>query len=217
MNYSSRSILYGLVPFQINTCYVESLSSYIIRLAEAHVVDVSSLLKFMVFPNLGKQYLFNSIERGGNRFYDGSRSINGLDSNALEIVNVMSELTNVEGLNNLTLLSYKLFFSNRDLLKNTLYWCPSCLDEFYLDNPTHVYYPLIWSLKNYKVCIKHNSYLIKNCSNCKMNIPYIHRKSRVGFCCYCNSKIFGIKDMFLFPDKKDYYVSNCLEHFFTNV
>ena len=44
------SALYALVPYGLGTPYVESLSSYMSRLAEAHVVTVSRLLREMLFP-----------------------------------------------------------------------------------------------------------------------------------------------------------------------
>lgn len=74
-----RSRLYGLCPKRRDTPFVESLLSYLIRLAEAHAVHLGDLLAYEIAPILGKTYLLNSIDRGGNRFYDGARTINGTE------------------------------------------------------------------------------------------------------------------------------------------
>ncbi|PEA52838.1 hypothetical protein CON64_21960 [Bacillus pseudomycoides] len=68
--YSQRNQLYGLKPIGIETPYVESLTSYLIRLSEAHQVYPSSLISYVIAPILGKEFLINSATRGGNRFYD---------------------------------------------------------------------------------------------------------------------------------------------------
>ncbi|MEM5672834.1 hypothetical protein AAHB54_22350 [Bacillus cereus] len=60
----TRSRLYGLCPKGINTPFVESLLSYLIRLAEVHAVHLGDLLAYEIAPILEKQYLLNSIERG---------------------------------------------------------------------------------------------------------------------------------------------------------
>lgn len=59
----TRSRLYGLCPKGINTPFVESLLSYLIRLAEVHAVHLGDLLAYEIAPILEKQYLLNSIER----------------------------------------------------------------------------------------------------------------------------------------------------------
>jgi len=50
-----RSRLYNLEPVGIGTPEVESLGSYINRLAQAHCVTVSALLKHELVPHIGKK------------------------------------------------------------------------------------------------------------------------------------------------------------------
>ena len=64
--------------------YMECLTSYLIRLSEVHKVYPSALLSYIVAPKLDKEFLINSVKRGGNRFYDGARTINTFEQNAVE-------------------------------------------------------------------------------------------------------------------------------------
>lgn len=92
----TRSRLYGLCPKGIDTPFVESLLSYLIRLAEVHAVHLGDLLAYEIAPILEKQYLLNSIERGGNRFYDGARTINGIGKNAEDMITTLEYLTGIK-------------------------------------------------------------------------------------------------------------------------
>ncbi|WP_458353929.1 hypothetical protein [Peribacillus frigoritolerans] len=85
MKYTDRTILYGIDPKGVNSIFIESLTSYIIRLAEEHVIKLGTLLAYEVFPVLNKDYLINSSSRGGNRFYDGAHFLNGYGTNSVEI------------------------------------------------------------------------------------------------------------------------------------
>ncbi|MDA1874423.1 hypothetical protein PDL05_11805 [Bacillus cereus group sp. BY112LC] len=109
-----RTRLYSLQPKGIQTSFVESLSSYLIRLAEVHVIHLGDLLAYEIAPVLGKQYLLNSIDRGGNRFYDGARTINGIEKNAEDMVVTLENLTGLKNLEVLTLLRFKKTFPARN-------------------------------------------------------------------------------------------------------
>lgn len=62
--YSQRSQLYGLKPIGIEGAYNESLTSYLIRLSEAHQVYPSSLISYVIAPILNKEFLIYSTARG---------------------------------------------------------------------------------------------------------------------------------------------------------
>ncbi|WP_410986725.1 TniQ family protein [Bacillus paranthracis] len=208
----TRSRLYGLSPEGIDTPFVESLLSYLIRLAEVHAVHLGDLLAYEIAPVLEKQYLLNSIERGGNRFYDGARTINGIGKNAEDMITTLEYLTGVKKLEKLTLSKFKEVFIVRNLIRKSLAWCPKCLNE--LMEKGFLYYPLIWSLTSYNVCINHKIYLEETCPTCNKVIPFLHRKSRIGICPYCQSHLFKPLTTLQFTDHKDYYISRNVEILF---
>lgn len=138
-----RAILYNLQPYNVGEGLVESMSSFLIRLSEAHNVDIGLLINKIIIPRLNKDYLKRGIKHGGNSFYKGSKTLNSFSENALNIVNVLEKLIGRKDLKKLTLLDFSEMFSNRNLLNNELSWCPKCLKD--LKEKNKLYYPLIWN------------------------------------------------------------------------
>ncbi|MGG1428351.1 hypothetical protein ABE273_15215, partial [Bacillus paranthracis] len=87
------SVLYNVKPKAVGKEMCESITSYIIRLAREHNVLVGTLIKKVVAPMLNNKYILNSSIYGGNRFYDGAKSLNSFDKNALEFTRVLGLLT----------------------------------------------------------------------------------------------------------------------------
>lgn len=183
--YSQRSQLYSLHPIGVEEPYIESLTSYLIRLSEAHQVYPSSLISYVIAPILNKEFLIYSTARGGNRFYDGAKTMNGFGGNALDMVGALEKLTKVQQLGKLTLASIKEVVPLRYLLKNYLSWCSVCYEE-QLNTGGTIYNLLLWSLEMVNTCSKHKCKLENECFLCHKRIPILHRKSQNGYCPYCN-------------------------------
>ena len=184
--YSQRSQLYSLKPIGIEGAYIESLTSYLIRLSEAHQVYPSSLISYVIAPILNKEFLIYSTARGGNRFYDGAKTMNGFGSNALDMVGALGKLTKVQQLGILTLASIKEVVPLRYLLKNYLSWCPVCYEEQF-NNGNVIYNLLLWNLEMVNICSIHKCKLETECYLCHKSTPILHRKSQNGYCPYCNT------------------------------
>ncbi|MBE7096921.1 TniQ family protein [Bacillus cereus] len=178
------SKLYSLHPIGAEISKVESLTSYICRLAKEHNVSVGTLMNKVVFPYIESQYLLRSSQNGGNRFYDGAKSINGYYKNSIMLSKALESLTLRGDLTNLTLIKLKQIVSARGLLKSNLSWCPQCLNEFKFK--ADVYYPLAWSLQAYSVCLIHETSLVSKCLHCNRELPILHRKSINGYCPFCS-------------------------------
>lgn len=185
-NISCRTKLYQLKPMGLETSCIESLTSYLVRLSDTHKFYPSSLLSYIVAPVLNKEFLINSVKRGGNRFYDGARTINAFEQNAIDMVTVLEDLTGVQHLDQLTLMGLKEVIPSRYLLKKQLSWCPACYEE-QMNNEESYYNPLLWHLEVVKVCLKHKCRLEIHCPSCNKNLPILHRKSQNGYCVYCNT------------------------------
>ena len=80
-----------------------------------------------------------------------------------------------------------------------------------------LYYPLIWCFTAYKVCSNHKVCLEERCPHCSKLIPFLHRKSRVGICSYCQSQLFKSINILHSIDSKDYYISQSIESLFKEV
>ncbi|MDR4191479.1 TniQ family protein [Bacillus cereus] len=178
------STLYSLQPKEIGNHRVESLTSYISRLAVEHNFSTGTLINKIIVPNMDKEYLLKSAKSGGNRFYDGAKSINGYCKNALDFSLVLESLTLRNNLLDLTLMKWKSIMSLRGLLKKSLFWCPNCIYDCKLKG-SQIYYPLNWYLSCMRVCLIHNTYLSNICPHCNKTPPILHRSSINGYCPVC--------------------------------
>lgn len=186
--FDNISTLFNIEPLGVGTGYIESLTSYLIRLANAHCVSVGTLMKNIIGPTLDKSYVIRSAVKGGNRFYDDAKSLNGIDKNSNDLVCALETLTSRNDLEKLTFNGWKHVLTNRYLLKDHLAWCPECLDSFH-EAYNCSYFPLIWSVKSVKHCKIHKKRLLSKCSGCNMTLPILHRRSNNKSCPNCDAHL----------------------------
>ncbi|KAA6448193.1 TniQ family protein [Bacillus cereus] len=179
----NTSMLYPVSPKGNGTGMCESLSSYIIRVSTEHNIITGALINKIIAPILDNRYILNSSINGGNRFYDGAKSLNSFDKSASEFTRILGLLTGRNDIKETTLREIKDLIASRDLLKNKLAWCPICLNQWKED----AYYPLIWFLKDIKICVQHNCELEDICPSCNKHLPILHRKMLIGYCPYCSN------------------------------
>jgi transcriptional regulator with XRE-family HTH domain len=180
-----RTFLYNIEPIGIGTPYVESLTSYIIRLADAHCVKTGTLISRIYAPYLQKDYLTKISIRGGG-FFETANGINGVGKLAMEFSQLTNELTGRSDINETTLEQWSALLPNRGLLNKTKFWCPLCYEEARI-NEEVIYDQLIWNFQLVDTCMKHNTLLINSCVSCGSTILIIDRESAPGICSKCGS------------------------------
>jgi len=181
-----RSILYNIEPIGKGTPLVESLTSYITRLADAHCVLTGDLISMVYAPLLNKEYLTRISRRGGNGFFDSAIGINGLGKLALEFSDLTEKFTGRSDISSTTLQNWSVTLPNRGLLKTTKSWCPYCYEQSRLNDEV-IYDPLIWNFQLVNYCLKHKKPLENICGNCSNTVPVINRKSHPGYCSRCGA------------------------------
>lgn len=174
--------LYRLQPIGIGTPLVESLSSYVQRLADAHAVSASHLVKYEINPLLALGRLRPDNVSVGAR--SKISAIDGLGRTAREWVDAIESLTYVSGLQNLTLLPFERIFWEGKVFHKPKSWCPKCIEEWTRDGKP-IYWPLIWSLHPVKICPMHLIPLESNCSNCSSTSSPLRPISTPGYCPIC--------------------------------
>lgn len=165
--YPARCKLYNLKPIGKGTQNVESLASYISRLAYIHSVSFTIMLRRLL-----QGYILPT-----------PININGDGLITEQLVKRIEEMNYRSDIRNLTLLSLEnevIYAINR-----TRAWCPMCYQE-YLNSNQIVYDPLLWSINMIKACVKHKVYLETKCPNCLKEQIY-RQYYRPGFCVYCGS------------------------------
>lgn len=183
----SPSRLFHLEPIGIGTCYVESLTSYVARLAEAHSVPSGTLLAREVRPLVRHGDATNPLNSGSIVALYGQASVkalNGTQIGAKQLVFALEALTKRTDLQFLTMLPWAEVFPVLGLLKHFHAWCPYCYQEW-LNNKQVIYSPLLWALKVVKICPAHLQPLESKCPHCDREFLNLWHNSRPGFCLKC--------------------------------
>ncbi|MBM7605939.1 transcriptional regulator with XRE-family HTH domain [Metabacillus crassostreae] len=179
------STLYGLKLINSDNGYIESMTSYITRLSFIHCVSAGTLIKEVITPLLGKKYLSAIAHRGGNGFYQSSHGINGNHSLALDFINVITHLTDID-VNNSTLHYWANIFPTRGLLKKYKVWCPNCYEDS-KDKGELPFDQLVWCFQDMLFCYLHRVRLESVCYHCNKKQFYLYRNSTPGCCCFCGN------------------------------
>jgi hypothetical protein len=178
-----RSQLYSLEPMGVGTGMVESLTSYVARLAEAHSLKLSTFVGKILAP-LGKMRGITGV--GG--WYDILRhlgaSLNGTGGTSADCVAILESLTLQESLLNLTLRFTTGWLSDRALISTNQRWCPQCLNEWKRCGAT-VYYPLLWQLQVVQSCPVHQTLLESHCPGCGTRHRPLGKHLIPGHCPSC--------------------------------
>ncbi len=176
-----RFRLYSLKPAGLYSPLVESLPSYIMRLAMAHHVTVGNLIKHEIVPSLGlKCYL---DEKGIWGFYNRQERYYSSSQISNRLIGVLEELTGIKNLDHL-IFNISEAFGKQDFFKKTRSWCPHCLDQWKAEMG-NIYEPLIWNFSDIEYCKIHNYPLQTKCPNCGHEISSFAAKSAPGFCSKC--------------------------------
>jgi transcriptional regulator with XRE-family HTH domain len=183
----TRSRLYHLAPIGVGTPYVESLTGYVARLAEAHNVWPMKLVAREMLPLLGAKYLSRDGTSHLSPFWSGgSRALNGPWTMSVDWTHVLEQLTLRGELRFLTLQPWVEVLTQLRLLRPKRAWCPACYEE-QRQSGREVYEQLLWALAPVRVCARHHQLLSTQCpySDCGRALSPLESRSRPGYCSRC--------------------------------
>ncbi|MEP0802781.1 TniQ family protein [Funiculus sociatus] len=217
-----RSRLYHLPPVGIGTPFIESLTSYIARLAESHSVLPSVLISKEITPYLKKVFAKRLSSRRLRALFDRARALNGTGDIAMDFVQALETLTLRSDLCFLTLRSCASVIPPRGLFRPYKAWCPACYQKWRLSRQV-VYEPLLWVIETIKVCPQHQQPLCLYCPHCHKQPPLLEWHSRSGYCSICGKWLGSVFDSFacstLSPEdlKKEIWVADSIGELITAV
>ena len=185
---SPRSLLYALEPIGVGTAFVESLSGYVARLAEAHLVSVGDLVGLVLsdVPSLKGSLLSPAAKagrRGGHGFRVCSYTVNGVTDRAMTWVRALEAATSRHDLQYLTLLPFRRALPDH-LFHRHRAWCSLCYEQWQLSNQT-IYEPLLWAIKTSSHCLVHRRPLRHDCPHCGSLLNPLGVFARPGYCERC--------------------------------
>lgn len=181
-----HSRLYPITPIGLETARVESLTSYITRLAEAHSVFTGTLITHELAPCIKKAYVSGGESRDVSAFMRYAASMNGVGTLAEDWVRVLEQLTLRVDLRALTMLFWSQVLSSRGLIRPLRVWCPECYGEW-SEKGQVIYEPLLWTLRAVSICPWHKRPLCDQCpyADCQKSLPWLAWHSRPGYCSRC--------------------------------
>lgn len=192
-NIPTRSILVPLEPIGIGTAYTESLTSYIMRIADIHCLSTEIVYKRILEPLIIKNKLLNVSNSSSKQFepnkhkplsvYESERW-NSINSSAVTMVKALEILTGIEDLSPLTLIGWSEVLSYHALMRKKRAWCPKCF-EYWKNQGSIIYEPLLWKIRVVEICPYHLIRLEEICPFCKKMPTQLSANSRVGYCSRC--------------------------------
>lgn len=183
-----RSLLYALEPIGVGTAFVESLSGYVARIAEAHLVSVGDLVGLVLsdVPNLDGALLSPAAKadrRRGHGFRVCGYTVNGVTNRAMTWVRALEAATSRHDLQYLTLLPFRRALPDH-LFHRYRAWCSLCYEEWRLSSQT-IYEPLLWAIKTSSHCLAHQQPLRHDCPHCGRFLNPLGVFARPGYCERC--------------------------------
>lgn len=182
-----RSRLHSLKPCGVGTANVESLTSYVARLAATHRVPTGILLGQEVSPLVSHPFSLdgrNLSQLFFSTFFADTGAWNGTGNMASTPIKALSTLTRRHDLKFLTLLTWSSVLPARGLLRCIKAWCPVCYWEWE-QLGIEIYEPLLWSLKIVTTCPRHQLLLSCQCPHCGQVLYLLEWQSRPGYCSKC--------------------------------
>lgn len=180
-----RSNFYRLSPIGVGTPYVESLTGYVARLAEAHSISVEVLCSRVLMPTINKSH---RTGYGPKRLTTSVRNkitvVNNMGIMTADWVKVLQSLTTREDLRFLTFLTWANVLSSWSLIRSVRAWCPYCY-EYWRVKGEVIYEPLLWAVRVVTICPIHQCRLRLQCNACDRPSALVEPRARPGYCSQC--------------------------------
>ena len=202
--YAKPSSLYGLKPTHVGG-HREGLLSYIVRLAGAHLVRPTAILRLMRTDESRVQPSMYSADAIG--------AIQGASDYAALSVRALERLTGTPGLEANTLLPLAPLLPGNGMGHITRHrrFCPLCLKTRHTQDPTNVGIPLIWSIPACTVCSEHQCALEERCGRCGEPTAHLPLNASNVYCARCCAPVFEAVVPVLLPSKRALHASAVCE------
>lgn len=172
------SVLFALQPLGLRTAQVESLASYVRRLAAEHVVSPTTLLRCLVLvpsPGRPRSYVDPPACTEG---------VNGATGTTSQILTALAALTRVDSLQRTTLIDLERVVYLRGSFRTFRAWCRVCLRS----DPI-AYDRLAWAVSLSRSCIVHSCELSESCANCGRSHRPWHSRATPQYCPHCGAPL----------------------------
>jgi AraC-like DNA-binding protein len=171
----SASVLYPLAPLGVGTPLVESLTSYLKRLAHAHHLKVADLVMFCS-TQTDAHVLPSTLQKLSR--------IDGMTDSGQAWSALVRDLTCQENVVCLTMNYWRSLLNPYRMLRQHHAWCPLCFADA-ARREMLLYEPLAWRLLCVEVCTVHQRPLVEKCPTCGSQFMTLLHWAAVGYCPKC--------------------------------
>lgn len=184
---SPRSRLYSPEPIGIGTAQVESLTSYMCRLAQSHCLTAGSM--YLRKAGYSADSFIEHLTEYKNKYPHGrglgnAHCLNGVGISAEEWVEALGRTTGRTNLALLTFIPLRGVVAGIHLLRKRLAWCPYCFAQDRWRGIAE-HNRLIWSFRIMPCCLVHKTPLSERCPECKKTQSCLSSFSLPGYCAHC--------------------------------
>jgi len=186
-----RSRLYPLPPQCVGTGDVESLTSYLMRLARAHGLTTPNFIAQELGDLFAHRERFPSGYRGKERMVPPNlmqqgHVFNGPTGSATTALHLLAHKTGGLDLRSLTFVPWRRVVAVRGLMRTHRAWCPYCYQHM-RDQGGEVYDPLVWSVAAVTICTHHRTSLATTCPHelSGRRVSLLMARMPPGYCPSC--------------------------------
>jgi AraC-like DNA-binding protein len=186
-----RSWAYHLAPMNVGTPSCESLTSYFLRLSQAHCVTPQTLFV------RGMCDLNRPIHACGLVSPNSKAATLQINGNGLVAEKWVAKLESITRRNDLRLLTFLPFqgaVSRRKTCRRQRAWCPSCLEDQRRENGP-IYEHLLWTHVYVTVCPIHRLLLQTQCPHCGGTSNVLQGSMCTGACAKCSGWLGELADI----------------------
>jgi hypothetical protein len=189
-----RSALLSLEPVGLGTPLVESMTSYLVRLASAHSLTTHDLLRYVIAPHCRSLVSQGRGRIDPRQFYQALQLrpelLMGMGEIATTTVSLLGMLTRRSSLEDLTAHRLSIIVGDRGLFREHAAWCTSCLRDWH-ETGSVLYEPLLWKFKSFAFCPIHSMPLAVACPFCGTSLPHLPPLVVSGHCPQCAQALCG--------------------------
>ncbi len=185
------NLLFPLPIRGVGTVDVESLGSYVHRLAFTHRVTARLLLS--VTAERAHYTKFTKTTRPYISIIGLPAFVRPNKTNQ-DLVDLLTIATGNKSIQSTTFLAlYPAISRTPRMFDKCLRWCPACMKEFENNNDPG-YFKLIWSLRALVHCPVHGMFLIKKCPQCGREQKGMGRTSKATQCLFCAGSLSSVQN-----------------------
>lgn len=173
----STSVLYPLEPCGLGTPWVESLTSYLKRLAYAHHLKVVDMVMFCS-TQTDHSALLSEIHKLSR--------IDGMTDSGGVWAALLGDLTCQPSVSCLSMSYWRSLFNPHRMLRQHHAWCPQCFAAA-TQQEIPCYEALAWRLQCVEMCTIHHCPLVEVCPGCSNQFTSLSTWAVVGYCPKCQS------------------------------